>query len=300
MARHRAPCSVRSSRDLARCGMWSTSVGGQLDLPIHAEGLSHVVVASGRLRLSPDYDLLALLCERWLTRPTDSGWMRPTYYELAQALYQPEGRPPGGEEYRQVRDALRRLAWLAVTIRGYNAATGKPDQRVVSEDHLLRLTHRVDDPEGLDRPWIGLTDWLRSAIDHGAVIRLDWRILRAFDKNQKLAKRLWIYLQAERWKRCGDGTVEGAWIACGDRLFVALGMKTDRPARQCRASLKRACETIRRADLRYAAGSLELLKFGGAWRIQAERPTWESWRELKAEHEHVRRLLVEEGFRKAA
>lgn len=50
---------------------------------------------------------------------------------------------------------------------------------------------------------------------------MPWRTLRSFGRNQQLAKRLWLYLAAERWKRCGDGSTEGTWVACGDRLFAA-------------------------------------------------------------------------------
>jgi hypothetical protein len=49
--------------------------------------------------------------------------------------------------------------------------------------------------------------------------------------------------------------------------------------------------TVRRVDARYAAGALELTQLGRSWRIQAERPTWEAWRELRAEHEAVREAI---------
>jgi len=110
--------------------------------------------------------------------------------------------------------------------------------------------------------------------------------------SQKLAARLWVYLGAERWKRCGDGRREGCWIACGDRLEASLGMDYDRP-RDARAALKRACDAIRRADARYAAGSLGVVKFGRSWRIQGERPTSEEWRQLRPEHEQTRRAISE-------
>jgi hypothetical protein len=68
-------------------------------------------------------------------------------------------------------------------------------------------------------------------------------------------------------------------------------MDYDRP-RAARAALKRACLTIRRVDARYAAGALDVVQIGrGNWRIAAERPTWEAWRELRVEHEAVREAI---------
>jgi hypothetical protein len=62
--------------------------------------------------------------------------------------------------------------------------------------------------------------------------------------------------------------------------------------RQARAALKRACVAIRHTDARYAAGSLALVKLGrSSWRIAAERPTWEQWRQLRPEHEQARRAI---------
>jgi hypothetical protein len=97
---------------------------------------------------------------------------------------------------------------------------------------------------GRYRPGVQLAGWLRNVIDQGAPVRLPWRILRGFEENQKLAKRLWIYLAAERWKPAGTREREGTWIACGDRLFAALGMDYGRP-RDARAALKRATAPAR-------------------------------------------------------
>ena len=148
---------------------------------------------------------------------------------------------------------------------------------------------------GRYRPGVQLAGWLRNVIDQGAPVRLPWRILRGFEENQKLAKRLWIYLAAERWKPAGTREREGTWIACGDRLFAALGMDYGRP-RDARAALKRACATVRRVDPRYGAGTLELRKLGRSWRIDAERPSWETWQAERGERERVRQALREAGW----
>lgn len=270
--RHQPPTSVRPERTLTRAGLWATGPQ-QLQLPFEATGLSERIQASGRLKVSPDYDVFAWLCERWQTRPTDTGWMRPTLYEIGSALY---NTAPAGEHYRLLRDALDRLAWVTVTIDGYDIETGTFRDRWLSRSHLLELGRADSDPDGLQRPSIRLGEWLRQALDQEKVVRVHWRTLRAFDERQPLAKRLWLYLAAERWKRTST-TTEGLWIACGDRLEAALGMDYERP-RAARAALKRACHTIQLVDPRYSAGSLEVVQLGRSWRVQAERPNWETWK----------------------
>jgi hypothetical protein len=270
---------------MARCGVFATSPGQKLDLPIRAEGLSEVTIANGQLHLSPDFDLLSLLCERWLARPTESGWMRPTFYELANALY---SSIPAGHEYQAINGALWRLASLMIELHGFNAATGKADNRMVSWSHLLSVARFKDDPSGLERPYVRLDDWLRSSIDHGAVIRLDWRTLRSFDRNQQLAKRLWIYLQAETWKP-QDKEVEGTWLAVGDRLFAALGMSYSQP-RQARAALKRAGEALVATDPRYQSVSV-VKRSKGFYHLVARRLRTEAWHKFKRERREARKTL---------
>jgi hypothetical protein len=278
--------TATAGRAVSRAGLFATG-SRQLALPIEARGLSEVTIASGSLVVTPDYDVLAWLCTRWKRRPTESGWMRPSLYEIGSDLY--DG-PPSGKDYRTLRESVWRLASVTVEIAGIDAITGEPGD-FETRGKLLSVARPRSTPKGIDRLTVELDGWLRRAIDQGAVVRLHWRTLRSFDHNQRLAKRLWIYLHAERWKRCGDGTMEGTWIICGDRLFAALGMNYAQP-RQARAAIRRACETIRRKDARFAAGTLELVKFGGSWRIQAKRPAWESWRELKPEYEEARQAIA--------
>jgi hypothetical protein len=287
--RHESPSSVRPERTLTRCGLWATGPT-QLQLPFEATGLSERIHASGHLQLSPDYDVFAWLCERWQRQPTSSGWMRPTLYEVGSALY---GRPPSNADYRHLRAALDRLASVTVTIDGYDISTGEFRDRWVSKSNLVELSQPyLDRQQGIDRQGFRFAEWLRQAIAEERVVRMPWRTLRAFDERHKLAKRLWLYLAAERWKRQGGGDVEATWIRCGDQLETALGMDYDRP-RAARAALKRACVTIRRVDARYAAGALDVVQVGRHnWRIAAERPTWEAWRELRAEHAAVRAQIA--------
>jgi len=280
--RHEPPVSVRPERTLSRSGLWATGPL-QLQLPFEATGLSERIQANGQLKLTPDYDVFAWLCERWQSRPTDTGWMRPTLYELGSALY--EGAP-SGKDYRSLRESLDRLAWVSVTIDGYDIETGAFRNNWVSRANLMLLGRATDDPHGLQRPAIKLADWLRDALAEEKVVRVHWPTLRSFNERHKLAKRLWLYLAAERWKAT-DATTEGTWIACGDRLYAALGMNYAQH-RQARAALARACETVRKTDPRYAAAILEVTKLGSSWRVHAERPNWDSWRAQREEQAQAR------------
>lgn len=210
--------------------------------------------------------------------------MRPTLYEIGTSLYR---QAPTGENYRDLRSALDRLAWVTVTIDGYDIETGEFRDNWLSRSHLLELGRPTgDDPTGLQRPSIRLGEWLRKALEEQRVVRIPWRTMRLFHERQQLAKRLWVYLACERWKPSGR-ELEGTWLAVGDRLFAALGMNYSQP-RQARAAIKRACETIRRVDARYAAGELQVVKSLGSWKVVAKRLRWGAWRDLKAEHEHIR------------
>jgi hypothetical protein len=240
------------------------------------------------LLITPDYDVLAWLCERWLRRPTESGWMRPSYYEIGCDLY---NGPPSGKDYRALREALRRLAGVRLTLHRFNAETGKADPLWDHDTYLLEASRPRHTPQGLDRPAVRLAEWLRREIDHGAPLRLGWRILRSFHPRQLLAKRLWIYLAAEHWDEKGES--ETTWIAIGDRLFAALGMAEGRPHRQCRASLKRACETVCRVDPRLGAGAVYLRSQGKSWHLVARRPTEAAWSRSRPERESVRELIAE-------
>ena len=184
MAKRRVE-TTRMSRTLTRAGLWASGPR-QLTLPVEARGLSEVTISSGWLQITPDYDVLAWLCERWWEQPTESGWMCPTFYEIGQDLY---GRPAGGEQHRVMHEAIRRLAMVSVEVRGFNGETGRPDRTVVTYSHLLEATLPRDDPEGLNRLRVHLSGWLRALLECEA-LRFSWRTLRGFNSRQLLAKRL--------------------------------------------------------------------------------------------------------------
>ena len=297
------PESARPQRDLARAGIWATGPA-QLELPLTAEGLSEIIRASGRLKLTPDFDVFAWVCERWLS-PAGSddpdfqhrdGWALFTLRELGFALY---GREPNGRDRQALRASLRRLYRVELDLIGYDAHTGERDRnvctwaRLVSEvvSELDRLGPRADPAKiGALRGStfkVELPRWLRQQLADGNFVRVHWPTLRSFSENQPLAKRLWIYLQAEHYKRVGGG-LEGTWVAVGDRLFTALGMDYARP-RDARAALARACRAILVLDVRYRR--LEVVRFGRTWRITADRLTAEILREQGAELREVRAAI---------
>jgi len=99
----------------------------QLELPLDGPSLLSAVWASGRLKLSPDLDVLAWLSERLRGSGEEDGWVRFTLYELGQAVY---GCKPTGRHRQLLRASIRRLLMLLVDITGYDARKGTPDTRL--------------------------------------------------------------------------------------------------------------------------------------------------------------------------
>jgi hypothetical protein len=258
--------------NLARKGLWSSGPV-QLELPLDAEDLLGLVRSTGRLKVSPDLEVLAWITERWRQdRPLDR-WVHFTLYELGQALY---GRKPSGADCRGIRESLLRLKLVTVTLAGYDAHRGQSRPNVASLDNLLdRIVTELDDlgPEATPEQLGGLRGstfrvqlppWLAAQLAAGSITYLDWAVLRRLDG---LAKRLWVYLQAERYKPNGRGS-EATWIKLGDRAFATLGMNYAQD-RQARAALKRAGQSICGADPRFESVTVEARP--GGWAIVAQR-----------------------------
>jgi len=181
------PRQVRAETNLARApGLWATGPV-QLELPFEAQGIGQLVKASGRLRLTPDLDVLAWVSERWLSTPPldPDGWARFTLYDLAADLYR---REPGSTERRHVRRSVERLMRVLVTVNGFNAETGEQGTPVATTSApILQL---VSDLErvGPDARKVGslrgstfrvqLAPWLRAQLAAGGYTYLDFRILR--------------------------------------------------------------------------------------------------------------------------
>ena len=248
----------------------------QLELPLDGPSLLSAVRASGRLKLSPDLDVLAWLSERLRTTGDAEGWVRFTLYELGQAVY---GDKPTGKHRQLLRASIRRLVTLVVDLIGYDARAGRPDAKVATLDHLIdRVRSELDELDTAADPRTtgalrGSTfeaqfaPWLREQIGAGNVTYLNWRHLVQLSG---LAKRLWVLLESERYRRAAGGHPQ-TWLALGERLYGTLGMNYAQP-RQARAALARAGRTILEVDGRYVAIDLEH-RGRGAWLLVATRQT---------------------------
>lgn len=284
------PRSVRAETNLSRApGLWATGPV-QLALPLDASGLGVAVRASGRLSLTPDWDVLAWVCERWLTtrlpdgysvegEPHPEGVASFTLYDLGTDLY---GTEPSGKHYRDMRASLLRLFRVEVTLTGYDSIAGRAAADLASLDRLLTSIVSERDRLGpnADARALGalrgstfkvaLAPWLRGQLAAGNVTYLSWRILRQLDG---AAKRAWVYLEAERWKPVGDGILATS-IGLGGPALDSLGVGGFQRHRDARRALERAGERIVAADERYESVTVEGRPGGHAlvaYRLDAER-----------------------------
>ncbi len=258
--------------NLCRKGIWSSGPA-QLELPLDAEDLLGLVRSSGRLKVSPDLEVLAWLTERWREQRPEERWLHFTIYQVGKDLY---GRKPSGADVKGLRASLVRLKMVTVTLVGYDSRRGETRANVASLDNLVdRIVTELDDlgpdatPEAIgglrgSTFSVQLPTWLVSQLAAGSITYLDWAILRQLDG---LAKRLWVYLMAERYKPDRWGS-EATWIKLGDRAFASLGMNYSQD-RQARAALKRAGASICATDPRFESVSVE--RRPGGWAVVAQR-----------------------------
>ncbi len=274
--------------NLCRKGLWATTGAVQLELPLDDEDLLGLLRASGRLRVTPDVDVLAWLIESWRRTREFEGWVRFTLHELGTDLY---GFDPGGKQNRSMRTSLRRLKDLTVDLVGYDPRRDEYKATVAAADNLIdRIVSELDDV-GPDATKIGalrgytfevqLPLWLRRQIEAGNVTYLHLPTLRALDA---LAKRVWLYLEAERMRPAPHGT-ESCWVKLGDRAYTAFGMGY-KHERQARAALRRAGERIVEVDERYAEVTTK--RVPGGWALSAHMVVdHERW----AAHQAIRTSL---------
>ena len=257
--------------NLARKGLFAVRAE-RSGVPVESQDLLGLIRSSGLLKVDPDLDVLIWLTEAFRTRGDDEGVVSFTLYELSRAL---SGRKPTGNDTRRLKASLRRLRTTAVDLVGYDAIGKKADARVASVETLLeKLTSRLDDLDVASGGEAGalrgntfsiqFPAWIVVSLKAGHVTYYRFEILR---KLSGLAKRLWVYLEAERYKKIGQGQ-EATWIKLGDRAYASLGMHY-RQERQARAALKRAGVSICAADPRYEAVSVE--RRPGGWAVIAER-----------------------------
>ncbi len=286
-----APRQVRTDTELCRApGLWAVGPT-QLELPFDARGPNAAIRASGRLKLTPDLDVFAWLCERWLsTRPLDlDGIAGFTLYDLATDLY---GRRPNGRDRAALRASLRRLYRVEIAFTGYDSIDARPGAFMSMDRLVERIVSDLDTLDG-DARKVGalrgtsfrvvLAPWLRERLTAGAFTYLNWRTLRQLDG---LAKRVAVYLAAERFKPTGDGQA-ATWVGLGRPALSSLGADTYARHRDARAALDRAGQRIVRVDPRYASVKCE--RRAGGWALVAVRRS----RVDADSHAEVRALIAQ-------
>ena len=253
--------------NLARKGVWQ--VGPlQLALPLNGRDTLGLLRVSGPPLSLLDLDTFAWLTERWREGTRDAQGLVPfTLYDLGFDLY---GREPSGKERRLMRSSLRRLQGALFELEGYDATAaqmGRLDEP--SEGGRMRLLGSVKwsrrDPREPHEAF--LDGWIVKQLQAGHLTYLDWRVLRSLDG---VAKRLWVYLESQSFKRSGIG--EGSvrlWL--GDPMFRALGMNYSH-APAARRALSRAAEQISAADRSFVGFELHRpARRGGTWALLARR-----------------------------
>ncbi|MCA1681559.1 MAG: hypothetical protein LC777_22760, partial [Actinobacteria bacterium] len=261
---------------LARKGYWQPGRGCQR---VDGTDFLGTCKANGKLTMA-DLDVLCWLCERYRERRPLDGTVSLTVYELGRDLY---SRAPGGREAELVRASLDRLKAVVLYLEGkdlchHSEALGSAvnivdvlvDRAPVLPDVRARKMLRGD------RFTAKLAPWFLAEIDAKRVTYLDWRILRELDG---LAKRLWVYLEAETFKRISGIGRGYSWVALGQKAFCALGLNFGQQ-RGARRALRQAGKAICEADRSYE--SIEVVRHpsGRGWRLAAIR--------LSAEGQQVR------------
>jgi hypothetical protein len=279
------PRQVVGETNSLRKGLWQKG-GEWVPVPLEGEDLLGRVQVSAPLTIF-DLDVFCWLCWRWREERPATGALKFTIYRVAQELY---GRKAGRAERQKLRASLNRLLSVVVTLEGFNAVTGEREPSVIaSKAHLIETL--VDRAE-LERPdarnrgslrgdtvEVKLASWLSRQLEAGHYTYLDWQILRDLSG---LAKRLWVYLEAERFKT-SDRARARTWIQLGSRAYTALGVHHARD-RDRRSALARAGERVAEADGRYESVVVEKAPIGG-WRILATKITDPEHQAAKAEIE---------------
>lgn len=224
--RHRP--NVALETNLARKGF--VSLGGAET--VDAEDLLGPTKATVALRLN-DLDVLAWLSAR---RPFGGDGVLFSRSHIAHDLYR---RPPGGRERRIVNESLARLTETRLTFRGYN-----PGSKMLASFEEVRVLQEVERLDG-STTLATFSPWLVRHLERGYVTYLNWNALRSLGG---LAKRLWIYLEAENLSR--NPKKGPAWLALGEKTWTALGLDFKK-ANQARAALRVAADKVEGVDSEY-------------------------------------------------
>ncbi|MDQ3971074.1 MAG: hypothetical protein M3227_05250, partial [Thermoproteota archaeon] len=215
-----------------------------------------------------DLDTFAWLTERWREGERDpQGEVRFTLYELGQDLY---GHYPSGKDHQTMRTSLYRLQEALFELEGYDAEAARmgrlEEPSLAGRIRLLSdLAWSRRDPRGRHVAYLG--PWLTKQLLAGHLTYLDWRVLRKLDG---LAKRLWVYLESQSFKRSwiGEGSVR-LWLA--PPMLQALGI-TDKHAPGARRAITKAGQRIAEVDRSFVG--FEMIRpprRGGVWAYVARR-----------------------------
>ena len=251
--------------NLARKGVWH--IGPlQLALPLDGADTLGLLRAAGPPLTLFDLDIMAWLCERWREGDRDPrGRLRFTLYELGKDLH---GRDPSGRDRQEIRASLERLFEARFELEGYRVAdtqVGRLEDPI--EGGWIRLLGAVRWSQNRERHVIHLGGFITEQLEHGNLTYLDWRVLRRLEG---LAKRLWVYLESQTFKRSavGEGAVR-LWLA--PPMLQALGM-TDKHPPQARRTLLRAGERLSKVDRSFVGFELHRpARRGGTWALIARR-----------------------------
>jgi hypothetical protein len=253
--------------NLCRKGVWH--VGPlQLALPLDGADTLGLLRISGAPLTLFDLDTFAWLCERWREGERDrEGVVAFTLYELGRDLYD---RKPSGEERRLMRASLARLQDATFELEGYDAAaaqTGRLEGPSAGGRVKLLGSLLWSNRGSREQHVVFLDPFIRRQLEAGYLTYLDWRVLRALDG---LAKRLWVYLESQSFKRSGLG--EGAvrlWLA--PPMIQALGI-TDKHAPGARRAISKAGERIAVVDRSFVGFEMHKpTRRGGTWAFLARR-----------------------------
>jgi hypothetical protein len=253
--------------NLCRKGVWH--VGPlQLALPIDGSDTLGLLRVAGPPLTLFDLDTFAWLTERWREGDRDpKGRVDFTLYELGRDLYE---RKPAGTDCRDMRASLHRLYEADFELEGYRASAARTGRlEHPAERGRIRLLGGLQWSEvpSSKRHRAYLGPFIVEQLEAGYLTYLDWRILRALEG---LAKRLWVYLESQTFKRSDIGEGAAA-LQLAPPLLQALGVTTKHQP-HARRLLARAGERIATADKSFVGFELRRPnRRGGTWTLVARR-----------------------------
>lgn len=169
-----------------------------------------------------------------------------------------------------MRTSLQRLQEAIFVLEGYDARAAQMGQLAYpSEAGRIRLLGSLRwSTRASDELHVAYLDgWIVEQLEAGYLTYLDWRVLRALEG---LAKRLWVYLESQSFKRSGIG--EGAVaLHLAPPMWAALGVTT-KHAPHARRLLLAAAGRIAATDKSFAGFELRRPRHrGGTWALVARR-----------------------------